>query len=259
MGKNECGFKFPINFELPSAEAIEKPTDEVIDKTEKPKSTPSFEKVTSITSSAPIDHGIEIEEEIEIPEPIATNIQNEIKESLKDMTPPEESDITETPPADYKKPQEEITIDDEEEIKIEETEPKQIQSSEDKLVLSNLTCLYVEDQIDSQILFKVQMKGLKDVKYAISLEESFPLLESEHFDFIVMDINLQGEYNGIDALKIIHNMQNHKDIPIIAVTAYVLPGDKEKFIATGFSDFISKPIFREKMIETLENIFLQKI
>lgn len=259
MGKNECGFKFPINFELPSAEAIEKPTDEVIDKTEKPKSTPSFEKVTSITSSAPIDHGIEIEEEIEVPEPIATNIQNEIKESLKDMTPPEESDITETPPADYKKPQEEITIDDEEEIKIEETEPKQIQSSEDKLVLSNLTCLYVEDQIDSQILFKVQMKGLKDVKYAISLEESFPLLESEHFDFIVMDINLQGEYNGIDALKIIHNMQNHKDIPIIAVTAYVLPGDKEKFIATGFSDFISKPIFREKMIETLENIFLQKI
>ena len=103
------------------------------------------------------------------------------------------------------------------------------------------------------------MKGLKDIKYAISLEEALPLLESEHFDFIIMDINLQGEYNGIDALKIIHNMQNYKDIPIVAVTAYVLPGDKEKFIATGFSDFISKPIFREKMIETLENIFLQKI
>ncbi len=259
IGKNECGFKFPINIELPSAEAIDKPTEEVIDKTGKPESTPSFEKVTSIGSSAPIDHGIEIEEEIEVPEHIVNNIQNEIKESLKDAAPPEEPDITEKPFADYKKPQEEITIDDKEEIKIEATKPKQFPSFEEKLDLSNLACLYVEDQIDSQILFKVQMKGLKDTKYAISLEEAFPLLESEHFDFIVMDINLQGDYNGIDALKIIHNMQNYKDIPIIAVTAYVLPGDKEKFIATGFSDFISKPIFREKMIETLENIFLQKI
>jgi len=73
-----------------------------------------------------------------------------------------------------------------------------------------------------------------------------------------MDINLQGEYNGLDALKIIHKMPGYEDIPIIAVTAYVLPGDKEKFIATGFNDFISKPIFREKMIESLKKIFLQK-
>jgi CheY-like chemotaxis protein len=129
---------------------------------------------------------------------------------------------------------------------------------EDKLDFSNFTCLYIEDQIDSQILFRVQMRGLKDIKYAASFEDSLPLLESEHFDFIVMDINLQGEYNGLDALKIIHKMQKYEDIPIIAVTAYVLPGDKEKFIATGFNDFIAKPIFREKMIESLEKIFLQK-
>jgi CheY-like chemotaxis protein len=73
-----------------------------------------------------------------------------------------------------------------------------------------------------------------------------------------MDINLQGEYNGLDALKIIRTMPALSDIPIIAVTAYVLPGDKEKFIAAGFDDFISKPIFREKMIESLGKIFLSK-
>ena len=101
------------------------------------------------------------------------------------------------------------------------------------------------------------MKGLKDIKYAVSFEEALPLLESENFDFIVMDINLQGEYNGLDALKIIHKMPDYQDVPIIAVTAYVLPGDKEKFIATGFDDFISKPIFREKMVESLKKIFLQ--
>ena len=141
----------------------------------------------------------------------------------------------------------------------EEILKKQVQQPEDKLDLNQMKCLYIEDQVDSQILFKVQMKGLKDIKYAVSFEEALPLLDTEQFDFIVMDINLQGEYNGLDALKIIHKMQGYEDIPIIAVTAYVLPGDKEKFIASGFNDFIAKPIFREKMIESLEKIFLQKV
>lgn len=100
------------------------------------------------------------------------------------------------------------------------------------------------------------MKELKEIKFAVSFEEALPLLDSCHFDFIVMDINLQGEYNGLDALRIIHKMPGYENIPIIAVTAYVLPGDKEKFIAAGFNDFISKPIFREKMIDSLEKIFL---
>ena len=55
----------------------------------------------------------------------------------------------------------------------------------------------------------------------------------------------------------IHQMPGFKSLPIIAVTAYVLPGDKDKFVAAGFNEFISKPIFREKMIEALERIFLK--
>lgn len=121
--------------------------------------------------------------------------------------------------------------------------------------ISHLSCLYIEDQVDSQILFKVQMKELKEIKFAVSFEEALPLLDSHRFDFIVMDINLQGEYNGLDALKIVKRMPGYENIPVVAVTAYVLPGDKEKFIATGFNDFISKPIFREKMIESLGKIF----
>jgi CheY-like chemotaxis protein len=50
-------------------------------------------------------------------------------------------------------------------------------------------------------------------------------------------------------------MPGYELIPIIAVTAYVLPGDREKFIAAGFNDFISKPIFREKMVSSLDKIF----
>ena len=129
-------------------------------------------------------------------------------------------------------------------------------ASDKVLDLSHLSCLYIEDQVDSQILFKVQMKELKDVKFAVSFEEALPLLNMQKYDFIVMDINLQGEYNGLDALKMIRQMPEFVNLPIVAVTAYVLPGDKEKFIAAGFTDFISKPIFREKMVSALEKIFL---
>jgi PAS domain S-box-containing protein len=230
--KHDFAFKFPIElsrkFEIPSIEEIKEP---------------------EVTTDK-----IEMKE----PEPFSFKGEIEIEEINSGHTkvePIEETVITEVIDVEEKpeiKQDEETLI--EEEISIDETpEPEPVSS---KKGISSLKCLYIEDQIDSQILFKVQMKELKNIQFAASFEEALPLLESQKFDFIVMDINLQGEYNGLDALKIIQQMSGFQNIPVIAVTAYVLPGDKEKFIATGFTDFISKPIFREKMLESLNKIFV---
>jgi CheY-like chemotaxis protein len=57
--------------------------------------------------------------------------------------------------------------------------------------------------------------------------------------------------DGIEATKIIKNMLNYKKVPIIALTAYAMRGDKERFLAAGLDDYISKPIdisnFRKKV------------
>ncbi len=121
--------------------------------------------------------------------------------------------------------------------------------------LAQLSCLYLEDQLDSQMLFRVQLKDLKSIEFAVSFEAALPLLKTKKFDFIVMDINLQGEYNGLDALRIIQKMPGYKSIPIIASTAYVQPSARDSFIAAGFTDFISKPLMREKLLDVLRNIF----
>jgi CheY-like chemotaxis protein len=121
--------------------------------------------------------------------------------------------------------------------------------------LSKLSCLYLEDQLDSQMLFKFQLKDLKSIEFAPSFESALPLLKTKKFDFIVMDINLQGEYNGLDALRIIQKMPGYKEIPIIASTAYLQPGARDSFIAAGFSEFISKPLFRDKLLEMLKKFF----
>ncbi len=219
--KIDCSFIFPIKFKMPT---IEKESSHEVNIDNKDKTE--------------LDKRPESIEETEEPEPAAAEPKIEGKIDFS----PTEKDI----------------IDEEElnEVGYEQIKPSE--KSFDRIDLNALNCLYIEDQVDTQILFKVQMKELKEIKFAVSFEEALPLLDSYHFDFIVMDINLQGDYNGLDALKIIHKMPGYESIPVIAVTAYVLPGDKEKFIATGFNDFISKPIFREKMIDSLEKIFLMQ-
>jgi CheY-like chemotaxis protein len=283
-GKHESGFLFPIKLTPQLEEPIDKIEEgivgdiqeKIVEETkEQQMPVVAEEEVVQQEIPLPEDHGIVIEEETEFSEQKeiiepekSEQIQEEfeVPESFpeKVIEPQQSEQIQEelkTPesfPSPTEEPQQEAEFEVKDELIFNEVVKQEYQQPDDKLGLNNMTCLYIEDQVDSQILFKVQMKELKDIKYSASFEEALPLLDTEQFDFIVMDINLQGEYNGLDALKIIHKMAGYEDIPIIAVTAYVLPGDKEKFIATGFNDFISKPIFREKMIESLKKIFLQK-
>ena len=59
-----------------------------------------------------------------------------------------------------------------------------------------------------------------------------------------------------ETLKRIRNIDNHySKIPIIAVTAYAMVGDREKFISNGFTDYISKPFDRSQLLMLLTNVF----
>lgn len=237
---SEYRLLFPLNVEFEKKEDDETPAPEISSADISPE--PEYQLSDEITPAENIE---DLETETKLEE---ENFDAAVPEDEQKMSPIDsiESEI------------EEISKDKDLDIDIDDKDSVPPVKTMEQVDLSQLRCLYIEDQVDSQILFKVQMKGLKEIKFAVGFEDALPLLENEQFDFIVMDINLQGEYNGLDALKIIHKMPGYENIPIVAVTAYVLPGDKEKFIATGFNDFISKPIFREKMIESLERIFLMQ-
>lgn len=118
-----------------------------------------------------------------------------------------------------------------------------------------LSCIYIEDQVDSQLLFKSQFGELKRVDFSPSFEDALPMIKSAKYDFIVLDINLEGEYNGIDAMKIIRNTKGYEDVLIVGATAFLMPGDKEKFLNAGFDDFIPKPVTKEKLYPILKNRF----
>jgi len=87
----------------------------------------------------------------------------------------------------------------------------------------------------------------------------------ENFDLIFMDIRMP-EMDGITATREIRKFEakQQKDkgkrtrVPIIALTAQTMKGDKEKFLEAGMDDFISKPIKREMVFEKVKKWAIDK-
>ncbi len=150
---------------------------------------------------------------------------------------------------------EKIAEDIEEEEEIVTEEIATVESLNDTITdFSNLSCLFIDDTVDAQLLFKAQMKDFKLLKVSSNLTEALPLLNKYNFDLVIVDINLNDTYNGFDALKIIRQFNNYQFTPIIAATAYSFQGDREKFINFGFSDYFVKPLLREQLLKSLEVI-----
>ncbi len=99
------------------------------------------------------------------------------------------------------------------------------------------------------------MKEIGKIDFVTRFEDAIPLLKENEYDFIVMDINLLGEYNGLDTMREIRKMPKFVKLPIIAATAYIMPGDKENYISAGFNDFLSKPIMKESLLACLNSLF----
>ncbi|MBT6765187.1 MAG: response regulator, partial [Prolixibacteraceae bacterium] len=73
--------------------------------------------------------------------------------------------------------------------------------------------------------------------------------ENTDISLVLMDVNLP-EMNGFDATREIK--KSRPDLPVIAQTAYALTGDREKSIAAGCHDYITKPINQNLLIELIK-------
>lgn len=70
-------------------------------------------------------------------------------------------------------------------------------------------------------------------------------------DLIFLDIQMP-VMNGYDAIKILKEMPETKHIKVIAMTSFAMAGDREKIMAAGFDEYISKPIDTRKLPETVK-------
>lgn len=83
--------------------------------------------------------------------------------------------------------------------------------------------------------------------------EAVELMENKSPDIILMDI-MMPEMDGYDAIKILKTKSTTKSVPIIAVTAKAMVGDREKCLQAGADDYLSKPIKLAELISKIKTL-----
>lgn len=117
----------------------------------------------------------------------------------------------------------------------------------------NKTILAVEDNAENVMVLKEVLSNfLGQILVAENGEEAISMASSVIPDLILMDIHLPG-MNGVDATKIIKAGDKTNAIPIIALTARAMSGDREKFTKAGCDDYLTKPYDPEILIKTVHH------
>jgi two-component system, sensor histidine kinase len=115
-----------------------------------------------------------------------------------------------------------------------------------------LKILLAEDNEINQLFVKTILKANFEVTIANNGLIVVDFVEHEHFDLILMDLHMP-EMDGYEATKRIRSMSeiSKRNIPIIALTAAAIKGEREKCIASGMNDYISKPFEPSALFELI--------
>jgi len=124
--------------------------------------------------------------------------------------------------------------------------------------LAGKRILLVEDNfINQQVAREIlQQAGLK-VVVAENGKDALGKIRQEQFDLVLMDVQMP-EMDGYQATKIIRRNKKFKSLPIIAMTAQAMSGDKEKCLNAGMNDYIAKPISVQNTLNVLSRWLYSK-
>ena len=118
----------------------------------------------------------------------------------------------------------------------------QINTSPKKNTPINCHILVVEDNLLNQEIIASLLESMGAESVCVgSGAEAIAMVQQQTFDLVLMDIQLPG-MDGVETTARIRELPVGKQLPIIAVTANALPGDKEAYLAAGLDDYLSKPI-----------------
>ena len=112
--------------------------------------------------------------------------------------------------------------------------------------------LVVDDDIRNvfALTSALEQHGMR-VMHAESGKEGIEMLKrAPDVDVVLMDIMMPG-LDGLDTMRIIRQLEGHRDLPIIAVTAKAMMGDRDKCLEAGANDYIAKPVNVDELIATL--------
>lgn len=139
----------------------------------------------------------------------------------------------------------------------EKKKPEPIKNVPSEVLKNEVKILIAEDNAINLLLTKTYIKDILPHALIIDAKDGNEAVEryqKECPDLILMDIQMPN-LNGIEATKKIRAIEKDIEIPIIALTAGSLPGEKEKCLQAGMSDFLTKPLLKQTLSDMIRKWF----
>jgi two-component system cell cycle response regulator DivK len=120
------------------------------------------------------------------------------------------------------------------------------------------TILYVEDNPDNRLLVRrILLSEDYSLLEATDAKDALNVLKTAQPDLILMDINMP-DMDGYTLTAKIKSMPGFERVPILAVTANVMRGDKEKTLEAGCDGYIQKPLDIEQLTREIEKFISRR-
>lgn len=111
----------------------------------------------------------------------------------------------------------------------------------------NATVAVVEDNADNRLLLQALLGDAYTLVEFESGSDALAAFAKSRPDLVLLDISLPG-MDGTEILQRIRADAALRTLPVIALTAHAMAGDREKFLAAGFDDYLTKPIVDESKL-----------
>ncbi len=105
----------------------------------------------------------------------------------------------------------------------------------------------VEDNPDNRLLVQVMLESLYEVAEYENGFDALAGLQKSRPDLVLLDVSLP-EMDGVEVLRRIRADEKLRSLPVVALTANAMTGDREKYLAAGFDDYVAKPIVDENLL-----------
>lgn len=106
----------------------------------------------------------------------------------------------------------------------------------------------VEDNPDNQLLMNAMLGDDYEVRCFDHGRIALEIMAADPPDLVLLDISLP-EMDGIEVLRRMREHAQLAGIPVIALTAHAMAGDRERFLEAGFNDYITKPVTDETILQ----------
>lgn len=105
----------------------------------------------------------------------------------------------------------------------------------------------VEDNADNRLLVDALLGHVHDISEFETGADAVAGLEEVEPDLILLDISLPG-MDGTEVLAWVRSHEILSNTPVVALTAHAMAGDREKYLALGFDEYVTKPIVDEDVL-----------